>query len=60
MEPEELRARALRYRAMITVIDDALARKALLDLANQYDAVADETDARELGAQNPTTDGPPG
>ena len=49
MTPHEMRARALRYRAMMTAIDDALARKALLDLANHYEAVADEADARESG-----------
>jgi hypothetical protein len=42
--------RARRYRATATVIDDALAKKALLDLADEYEALAQRPEApEELG-----------
>jgi hypothetical protein len=44
MTPDEMRVRARQYRAMATVIDDAQAHKALHDLADEYEALAEKTE----------------
>jgi hypothetical protein len=48
MNADEMREKARRYRALAIVIVDALANKALLDLADEYEALAERTEAEEL------------
>jgi hypothetical protein len=44
MTPDEMRVRARQYRLKATLIDDAQANKALHDLADQYEALAERTE----------------
>jgi len=44
MTPDEMRVLARQYRAMATVINDAQALKALHDLAEEYEALAERTE----------------
>jgi hypothetical protein len=53
MIAEEMRERARQCRSMANVIIDARANKALLDLADEYDAIAEKAEAREMG-NNPS------
>ena len=47
MTAEEMRKRARRYRSIAKVIDDAQASKALRDLADEYDALAEKAEAQD-------------
>jgi hypothetical protein len=44
MSPDEMRVRVRQYRALARVIDDAQAYKALHDLADEYEAIAERTE----------------
>jgi hypothetical protein len=54
MNADEMRERARQYRDMARVFVDARANKALLDVADEYEALAERTEAGEL----PNDDGP--
>ena len=50
MTADELREQADRYRAMALRITDTQAIKALEDLANEYEALAEKMEATVCGA----------
>jgi hypothetical protein len=47
MNPEEMRQRAQQYRKMAILIEDPLALQALLELAGQYEAQAEDAERRD-------------
>jgi hypothetical protein len=56
MNPEEMRQRAQQYRKMAILIEDPLANQALLELAGQYEAQAEDAEGRnkpDRGARTP-------
>jgi hypothetical protein len=46
MNPDDLRHRAIRYRAIAPRLNDAQTIQALHNLANEYEALADRIDAQ--------------
>jgi hypothetical protein len=56
MDIEEMRLNAERYRKMAILIEDPLANQALLELAGQYEAQAEDAEGRnkpDRGAHAP-------
>lgn len=47
MTAKEMRERARQYRTMVIQINDARAQRVLLDLAAEYEAIAEQIEASE-------------
>jgi hypothetical protein len=52
MDPDEMRQHANRYRDITRMITDAHTIRALTDLADEYEALADKTQPREANSQS--------
>jgi hypothetical protein len=58
-QPAELRVRARRYRAMVILASDERVIRALVELADEYEALADQLENRNYaeGRRNRSADG---